>query len=359
MTERYGPEDAGVPSWEPPSGTPQPIPPRFSPSTPGSPPVMGTGTTPGAPFPGVPTFRSWQPGFMPLRPLQLGDFLSLPMKAISANRAVILGGPLLCVVVAMLSVAVAVTLWVIDQQDFFLYPNNSEWAPWSGRTVLACIVAVLLLIFTDAAARVLVVPGVSRGILGERITLGKAWSITRPRIPQILFFYFLVSILAVGFVLALQGLVAIGAVALVVPIAIVAIPGGLLAIVMVGVAVSAIILERISAVASFRRAFSLVRGSAWRLIGNFFVIYLVLSMVSGAITGVAEAVVFGVALSSPSLGTLIIVTIVFTVVTTVVSTVVGYSFLGSLYTLMYVDLRIRSEGFDVDLARAAEAAARR
>jgi hypothetical protein len=281
------------------------------------------------------------------------------MKAITANRAVILGGPLLCVVVSMLAVAAAVTLWVIDQQNYFLYASHNEWAPWSGETILASVVAGLLLLVTDAAARVLVVPGVSRGILGERITLGKAWTITRPRIPQILLFYLLVSLFAVGIVFALAGLTAIGAEAIVVPLVLAAIPGTLLAVVLVGVAVSAIILERITAMASIKRAFVLVKGSAWRLIGNFFVIYLVLYMISGAITGVAEAVVFTVAFSSPSLGTLIVVLIVFTVIVTVVSTVIQYSFLGSLFTLMYVDLRIRTEGFDVDLARAAEAAVRR
>ena len=146
--------------------------------------------------------------------------------------------------------------------------------------------AFLFTLFTDAAARALVVPGVSRGILGERITLGKAWSITYPRIPQMLLFYLLVALIGIGIGLAFWALSATGAEVLVVLLVLACVPGILLAVVFVGVAVSAIVLERISAAASFRRASALMRGSAWRLIGNFFVIYLVVSMITGAINGV-------------------------------------------------------------------------
>ena len=123
MTERYGPEDASVPGWEPPSGAAQPDHPRYPPPTPNYPPPSGAGAVPGPSPQGVPTFRSWQPGFMPLRPLSLGDFLNLPMKALNANRAVILGGPLLCVIVTMLAWGVALALLVVDERDWFLYPG--------------------------------------------------------------------------------------------------------------------------------------------------------------------------------------------------------------------------------------------
>ncbi len=358
MTERYGPEDASVPSWEPPSGVVQPGQPQYSPAAPNYPPPSAAGSAPGAVPQGVPTFRSWQPGFMPLRPLSLGDFLNLPMKALNANRAVILGGPLLCTIVTMLTWGVALALLVVDERDWFLYPSLG-YSPLRGETILALVVAFLITLFTDAAARALVVPGVSRGILGERITLGKAWSITYPRIPQMLLFYLLIALIGIGVGLAFWALSATGAVALVGLLVFACIPGVLLAIVFVGVAVSAIVLERISATASFGRAFTLMKGSSWRLIGNFFVIYLVVWMIAGAINGVPQAILTTVAGSSPSLGPLVGVTIAFVVISTVVQSVVQYSFLGSLFTLMYVDLRIRTEGFDIDLARAAEAAARR
>lgn len=314
---------------------------------------------PGTAHGNVPTYRSWQPGFMPLRPLRLGDFLSLPMKAITANRQVILGGPLLCVIVTMLAVSVAVTLFVVEQQDFFLdYANygTGTLAPMGVETILAIVIAVILMIATDAAARTLVVPGVSRAILGERISLSKAWAIARPRIPHVLLLYLLITLGAVGYLLALVGL-SFAAPFLAVLLALATIPGALYLSVLVGVAVSSLVLERISATAALSRAFSLLKGSAWRLIGNFFVVSLVLYLVNSAVSGITQVAIIGVGATSPSLATLIIVLIIFTIITTVVSSMIGYSFVGSVQTLMYVDLRIRNEGFDVDLARAAETSA--
>jgi len=295
---------------------------------------------------------------MPLRPLQLGDFLSLPMKAISANRAVILGGPLLCVVIVMLAATFAATMWAIDQQDVFLYAN-AKLVPWSGRTIAATIVTGVLYLVTDAAAKVVVVPGVSRAILGERIGLGKAWAIARPRFPQVLLFYFLSSLIGAGVYFSIVALIDAGAFALAVPLILVAIPGSLFAAVFLGIAISAIILERIGAAASFKRAFSLMRGSSWRLVGNLFIVGFVLNMVTGAIVGLVEVILIVATVASSSLGVIIAVIIVFMVIVTVVTAIVQYSFMGSLFTLMSVDLRIRSEGLDVDLARSAEAAARR
>ncbi len=46
-------------------------------------------------------------------------------------------------------------------------------------------------------------------------------------------------------------------------------------------------------------------------------------------------------------------------VSLLVSSVLTYAYLGSTFTFVYIDLRIRHEGFDLDLAEAAEARARR
>jgi hypothetical protein len=122
---------------------------------------------------------------------------------------------------------------------------------------------------------------------------------------------------------------------------------------------SAIVLERISAPKALSRAIALMKGSSWRLIGSFFVISIIMYMINNAISALMNVVLLGAGSTISSLATLIVVLIFFLIVTTVVSSMIGYSFLGSVFTLMYVDLRIRNEGFDIDLARAAEAAAGR
>ena len=362
MPESYGPGASGVPEWEAPTGATAPQQPRWSnPAGPG-PALSASGAqAPSA----IPTYRSWQPGFMPLRPLQLGDFMSLPMKAMTYNRAVVVGGPLLCIVAALLATAVASALVVVDEWDYFHGGLNLE--PLRGATILSLIVALILFLATDAAARALVVPGVSRGVLGQRITFAQTWKILRGRIGQVLLLYLLISLASVAGIL-LFALVAggvgstgnPGAMIIVILFGyLVLIAAALCGSFVVGIALPVLMLERVNAIAAMRRAITLVRGNFWRQFGSFLLISLILGVVSNAVSGIVQVVFLVVAAASPSVTVVLIVIVAVVVMYFVVTSVFTYSYLGSLFTLMYIDLRIRTEGFDIDLARAAEAAARR
>ena len=93
----------------------------------------------------------------------------------------------------------------------------------------------------------------------------------------------------------------------------------------------------------------------WRLIGISLVIGIILYFVSaivGSITQLPADACRGLndeprdrPDSRPRL----------TAALALLQTVLTYSYLCTVATLIYVDLRIRTEGFDVDLARAAEA----
>ncbi len=370
MAEKYGPEDSAVPAWEAPTGGPAAEPPRWSAPSPAGPrmPPGTQGPAPsGAQQAGIPTFRSWQPGFMPLRPLQLGDFISLPMKAIQANRAVIVGGPLLCMLVTLLTLSVAVWLVVVDLYNVLFGYTSFSFSMLTGDTILAIVIALVVLILADAAARIFIIPGVSRAILGERITLARAWEITRPRVLHVLLLYFFVILIAFGGMVVLSLVIAAlvgaggsaGAGFLVVLIVLAMIPFTFMATVIIDVAVTAVVLEKASAGAALGRAFSLIRGNAWRLTGCMLVIQLIVSVISQVASTVPSIALTAATGTSPSPGVVAVVSIVASWITLLVYSLINYSFLGTVTTLMYVDLRIRNEGFDVDLARAAEAAARR
>ena len=94
-----------------------------------------------APATAAPTYRSWQPGIIPLRPMNFGEFLSVPFKAMRYNRAVVIGGPLLCVVAAMVLLAAALWLAFTDPSLALLSPGASCQAfrrrPWSWRSPLS------------------------------------------------------------------------------------------------------------------------------------------------------------------------------------------------------------------------------
>ena len=84
---------------------------------------------------------------------------------------------------------------------------------------------------------------------------------------------------------------------------------------------------------SFDRSAALTQGSKWRIIGVFLVAYLVYFLITIVVAGIAVAV------SGPLLGTLL----------TVLVMACTYPFIGTLTTLLYFDLRIRREGFDLDM----------
>ena len=362
MTESYGPGASGVPEWEAPTGATAAQQPRWSnPAGPG--PAL---SAPGAQAPSaIPTYRSWQPGFMPLRPLQLGDYLSLPMKAMTYNRTVIIGGPLLCLVAALLAAAIAASLVVVDEWD--LIQGHGHWSSLGGGTILSIIVAIVLLLATDVTARALVVPGVSRAILGQRITLAQTWKALSGRLGQVFLLYLLVTLASVAgivlFALIAGGVGSTGSFGATI---VVILLGYLVLIVaavcvafLVGIALPALMLERLNAVASMRRAFTLLRGNFWRTFGSFLLIGFILSLINNAVSGVLQVVFLALGSLSVNVTVIIVVIVLVVVLSLVVQSVFSYSYLGALFTLMYVDLRIRTEGFDIDLARAAEAAARR
>jgi len=102
------------------------------------------------------------------------------------------------------------------------------------------------------------------------------------------------------------------------------------------------------------RAWRLTRGSFWRLFG----IYLLTTILAGFI---AQLIVFPATLiaqfvlrdpSATSFGSVVIIGIA-----TVIATTLSTTFVSSVVALLYIDVRMRREGLDVELARAAETTA--
>lgn len=376
MTETYGPEDASIPAWTAPADSPEMA---YGVSAHGVPGPGGSRSpsAPGAtygppPGDGMPTHRSWQPGIMPLRPMTFGDFLAVPFKAIRFNRSVVIGGPLACFLAVGLVTTLAIWMTFSDLGVSSLYaglPSDSNGL--RGETIAVLVLAGAMWLLADAFARGIVAPGVARGVLGEHISLGRAWGMLRARAWQVLGLYGLATAITLVPLAIFGGLIALattagsGAAAGVLVIVIIAsvllIPFAVVYGVLMGVAVPLVVLERGGVMASARRTFSLIKGRFWWSVLISFVASMLIGIVASVLTNVLQfggVIVLAAVPSTSDAATLIFIT-VSTLASYLISAVLDACYLGSTFTLVYIDLRIRHEGFDSDLAEAAEARARR
>lgn len=315
--------------------------------------------------PPAPTFRSWKPGIIALRPQGFGDFLSAPFRAMRFNRAVVVGGPLAAAIVT--SLTSALTLWLLFTEPMWnsLDPlASTQTSTVRGETLVMAGVTVVVMLLGDIFATAIVTPGVARAVLGERIGLGEAWQAIRPRLGALVGLWALTSggllvALAVSSVPMVIGLVDDNGAAFLagylLTLAVSVVLGGAAAFVS-GLARPIVVLERLGPIAAIRRLFRLIKGRFWWTVLILVVAALLIGVATGILQQVAGIGAFVVLMLAPTAGAVqLIVFLVVVGLGLTLATTATYAYLGALYPLVIVDLRIRHEGFDLTLAEAAEA----
>ena len=292
-----------------------------------------------------------------LRPLNVGDILDQTFRVFRKYFLLLLG------IIAVISVPMAVVqgfgLWQYTQglQELGGSRGFGATSP-SGvfGSALASSVPLLISTVLTAVAGVFqtgaLASAISELYLGRTISIGQAYRGVLRRIGPLLLATLLVGLIFGVFVAIFFGASLAGATlgSAGVIIFCLAIPFSLVFMVVV-IAVSvywlflsqAIVLEGHSAIEGLRRSWNLVRGSFWRVFGITLLLGLLVSMASFVPT---FAVQFGVSLAFP--GSLEIQTILNQVVTTVL-TILLTPITAIANTLLYYDLRVRKEGFDLEL----------
>jgi len=326
----------------------------------------------GAPVPGAPvqglhtaplTYRSWQPGILALRPLSFGDFLTVPFRAFKYSRATVVGGP---TVMTLLSVAATlISGWLLFTDPLLgLSDFDPQFAGIEPLTVVALVIAVLSWFAADLLATAMVLIGISRAVLGEKVTFAAAWKQLLPRIPQLLLLYVLTGVV---FLVAglLSSLLMIGGIISDAPGATsfgvflmfgLLFPFGLVISVYLPAARGALVMERVNVVAAARRSIAIMKGRFWWTVLILMVCVVAVGVVSNIVQTAGQFLgLFGILLMPDNEWAFAISFGIGYGKALVLSNIITYAFLGSVYALLYVDGRMRREGFDVELARAAEA----
>lgn len=316
-----------------------------------------------------------KPGLIPLRPLGFGTLLGAPFLTLKRNPKATFGSALL-----VQAITVVVTLVVVGIVAFFVIsritsaaPEDMEAVTAGGITaiILASLVPFLISIAATVFLQGVIVTEAARSTLGEKLTLGATWKATWPRLGALLLWT-----LIAGAAVAVAVAVIVGIVWLLVALGEGFIAAGVIlavlaaiALVVVGVWLgvklslvpSAIVLERLGVVAAVRRSWRLTDGYFWKTLGIQYLIAFIVGTVSQVVV-TPISFLYGMAISvvDPTGSTaedwivpalLYVVVLVVTLLVASITSVVQ----SATIAFIYIDLRMRKEGLDLELIRFVEA----
>lgn len=364
-----------VPPPLPPGATPTP--PAYAPPAPA--PAYGP-PPPGAWPPPPPGPQAWtpppKPGLLPLRPMGFGTLLWAPFRTLRRNPAPVFGTGLvvqLTSAIASAAVFVPLFVWIFGRIESASAADlDAILSGAVGWVILLSLVPIAVSLVAGAFLQGVMVVEVASGTLGERLTFGALWRRAASRIWPLIGWTLLVGVVVGGvFALVVGGVVAVAILfpdpATVIGVVLVAI------VLLLGLGVlgawlgtklalvpSVIVLERVGVTAAVRRSWTLTTGNFWRTFGLILLVGLILSFAAQVV--VQPVSFLGTILAmiiDPTAGeTYLAITIGTTVATLVLSVLIGAItsvVQAALIAVIYIDLRMRTEGLDLELERHVEA----
>lgn len=372
--------------WPPPAGAPEgadarppvaPVAPVVSPS-----PVAPVSWAPLAGPAGPAAPQGWtpppKPGLIPLRPLGFGTLLGAPFAVLRRSPRTTLGVALLVQgvgsVLALLIYGVIAVLAVGRVTQAEIADRDAVGAGSLAIVVLAALIPLAVTLATGALVQGVVVLEVSRAVLGERPTLRALLGRLRGRFWALVGWTVLQGVGVLVLVLA--------AAALSVPLFLLggqdagtsAVIGGILVLVLAGLAATAVgvwlatklalvpsllVIERLPLRRAVARSWRLVTGGFWRTFGALVLMAVIIQAAGQVVsTPFSLLIPIGGALIAPTdPNAQIVASVVVALLSVAVGLVVGAvgTVLQSAVTgLVYLDRRIRREGFDLVLLRHVE-----
>lgn len=310
--------------------------------------------------------------FIPLRPLTLGQILAGAFRALRHNPAVTLGPAIVFSVVAALG-ATGISRGIIDPLVDRLGASTStasglyDWLSTFGAGLLSWIVAQSLVLAAGILQQAVSASDVSHAVIGRRLTAAGLRRRTRGLRAQVALWAVIVLVGAVagGFTgAAVIGFAAATDGGLAVLVAFGVFPIGIVLLAWIGTRLafvpSVIVVERVPFWRAVGRSRRLTRRYFWTVFG---IRLLCWSMIWFATLLVSVPVQLltswftGILAGNGDFGDYITVSNVGSVVAAIVGAVIGA--IGLVITtatdaILYLDLRMRHEGLDLELARFME-----
>ena len=336
------------------------------PTTPAVPPIAPLGWTPPP-----------KPGLIPLRPLDLGTILGAAFRVLRRNPKPTFGAALLIqgsVYLLLILVVTGATFGAFSRIGSSSARNADQiTAGATGLVVVASIIPGLLAVIASAVLQGIIVLEVSRGAVGEKLTFRALWKRARGRIGALIGWatmLVLASTVLIGVIVAIIVLLGVsfgtGGIIAAVLIGILAFFGLAVVYVWLGTKLalvpSVLMIERMSIRGSIARSWSLTDGYFWRTFGISALVAVIVGVVSQVVSlplnfiaPIVSSLVDpqgqkgggAIVLAAVVSVLVIVIAVVFQSITSVVQS--------ATTALIYLDLRIRTEGLDLELVHYVEA----
>jgi len=359
--------------WTAPGGSPaEREPPRYGELAP-------EGWTPPPPDPSNPYGPSgWapppRPGLLPLRPLTLGEVIAAAFQVIRRNPRPTFGFALVISVVVTVAVGLVTTLLTAQLLERIGRAADGDVEAITAGSVLVFVFGALGSSLLESALvgliQGIVSLEVARGTLGERLRLRELWAGVRGRFWLLIAWTLLMGVATLLLVAIVAAIViavaATGPVGLIlsIPLSLLLGLGGVVLYCWLSTKLAFVpvllVVERLRLGGAIQRSWRLTIGSWWRIFGIVLLITVVISVA-------AEVVTVPITMIGSLLGGVLnpngtadftngwfVGSLVATYAVGTVFTAVSYVATAATPAILYVDVRMRKEGLDVELQRTVE-----
>ncbi|WP_368498952.1 hypothetical protein [Herbiconiux sp. A18JL235] len=316
-----------------------------------------------------------KPGLIPLRPLGFGTLMGAPFQVVRRNPKATFGSGLLIQLIIVVVTALlvgAAAAWAIGRSVSVSSADyDSIEAGNVAVIVISALIPLVLSVFASALLQGVLVLEVARGTLGEKRRLGELWKAAFRRILPLTGWLLLSGVaivIALGvlvLVIVLGATIGDAALAVGILVAVLLGLGFLVLFAWLGtkfsVVPSVIVLERVGVFAAMRRSWGLTAGMAnfWRTLGVIVLVYLILNLATQLIT-TPFSFLLPIVLtlvdpnnSGAGIGAVVAVYLLLVAVSVVMGALASVVQAATV-AVIYIDLRMRKEGLDIELVRFVE-----
>ncbi|MGI8803551.1 MAG: hypothetical protein ACR2KV_15535 [Solirubrobacteraceae bacterium] len=263
-----------------------------------------------------------------LRPLGVGEILDVAIKAYTKNaRTLITIGAIIGIPFQLLNGVIQLsTVSSADEISTFMFDTGNS-VHLSRARIAGAVLSVLIGLVVNLVLTAATVKAVSDAYLGKVPDVRDSLRFAVRRIRSLFWLY-----IVLGFGLGLAF------VALIIP--------GIWLYVAWSVATPVLLLEDVRATAALRRSFRLVRGRWWPTAAVLIVAGLIVSIAGGVVSGLLSVI------PSAIDGSSVLLAVFAATLAGSVATALVHPLQSAITTVLYFDLRVRTEGFDLALLAA-------